>query len=564
MKAMLIKTTVIILCALTPAIHADENKAQSHNSLSKAIDMINSSKGKPKYQVAINIFIKHAEKNNAEANYYLGKLYYKGLGVKKDIDATIRYLNKSISLNEPRAYFLLGNVYESKKDMLKAIDNYKSGAEKNNLNSVIRLSEIHSHRKSKFYNKKDEVKYLKQASELGHADSSCLYAYEILQVSDNDTEIAKSIQLIKDGADKKLLSCTKKYISLIHEEFIDFDEVIWHKYVKQAAALGDASSMKSLGDMYKNGIGTKRSITTALTWYEMAAKHGNINSQMLLAEVYATNDVVKKDINKSVYWYGFASNNGNLKATIKLAEHYEHKENASPSLKKAIDYYEKAHKQGYKEAYYRIALIYESKYKNDDLAFEYFLKAAKSGHINANRITAIYLLKKPGFSKNDVLTAIKHLEFSAKSFPSDVISQYILGDIYSSNDYGIKNPELSRKWLEKSAAKGYLAAQTMLFEQLILLNDKKYHKFARYWIDRAAKQGSPYALNNLGVMYALGQGGKQDYIIAFDYYKKALDKGNDIAAKNIGEAYEKGWGVKKDLEKSKYYYDLYKQLSNEK
>ncbi|MBU4231042.1 MAG: sel1 repeat family protein [Proteobacteria bacterium] len=62
----------------------------------------------------------------------------------------------------------------------------------------------------------------------------------------------------------------------------------------------------------------------------------------------------------------------------------------------------------------------------------------------------------------------------------------------------------------------------------------------------AANQGDAEAQNNLGVMYAKGQGVPQDYTEAARWYRKAADQGHAVPQFNLGGLYEKGHGVTQD------------------
>ena len=53
-----------------------------------------------------------------------------------------------------------------------------------------------------------------------------------------------------------------------------------------------------------------------------------------------------------------------------------------------------------------------------------------------------------------------------------------------------------------------------------------------YLFEKAAKKGLIEAQNNLGNMYYFGQGVKQDYKKAKEYFGKACDGGNQIACIN--------------------------------
>ena len=61
-----------------------------------------------------------------------------------------------------------------------------------------------------------------------------------------------------------------------------------------------------------------------------------------------------------------------------------------------------------------------------------------------------------------------------------------------------------------------------------------------------ADQGDAKAQNNLGILYAHGQGVTQDYAEAVRWYRKAADQGLGIAQGNLGAMYANGQGVSRD------------------
>ena len=72
----------------------------------------------------------------------------------------------------------------------------------------------------------------------------------------------------------------------------------------------------------------------------------------------------------------------------------------------------------------------------------------------------------------------------------------------------------------------------------------------------AAEQGHAEAQFNLGVMYDIGQGVKQDYFKAVEWYQKAAEQGNALAQYNLGVMYAKGQGVRQNYTKAKEYFGL--------
>ncbi|MBR6066622.1 MAG: sel1 repeat family protein [Bacteroidales bacterium] len=55
-------------------------------------------------------------------------------------------------------------------------------------------------------------------------------------------------------------------------------------------------------------------------------------------------------------------------------------------------------------------------------------------------------------------------------------------------------------------------------------------------------------------MYENGQGVKQDYVKAGDWYKKAAEQGVASAQYYLGLMYDKGLGVKQDIKKAVKWY----------
>jgi len=58
-----------------------------------------------------------------------------------------------------------------------------------------------------------------------------------------------------------------------------------------------------------------------------------------------------------------------------------------------------------------------------------------------------------------------------------------------------------------------------------------------------AEQGDPLAQNNLGFMYANGEGVPEDDVEAVRWYRLAAEQGNALAQSNLGVMYQNGDGV---------------------
>ena len=96
------------------------------------------------------------------------------------------------------------------------------------------------------------------------------------------------------------------------------------------------------------------------------------------------------------------------------------------------------------------------------------------------------------------------------------------------------------KKLEDAAKGGNVSAQVVLAKRLYAGNGvKQDYKKAANWFEKAAAQGSAEAQSNLGYCYYSGLGVKRDYDKAVYWYTKSAELGN-AAAQNyleIGRAH---------------------------
>ena len=71
---------------------------------------------------------------------------------------------------------------------------------------------------------------------------------------------------------------------------------------------------------------------------------------------------------------------------------------------------------------------------------------------------------------------------------------------------------------------------------------------------QAAEQGVAEAQFNLGWMYANGQGVRQDYAQAVQWYRRAAEQGHAQAQVLLGVMYENGQGVRQDYAQAAQWY----------
>ena len=77
---------------------------------------------------------------------------------------------------------------------------------------------------------------------------------------------------------------------------------------------------------------------------------------------------------------------------------------------------------------------------------------------------------------------------------------------------------------------------------------------AKEWYTKSANKGLAEAQYNLGGIYFNGKGVKQDYRQAIYWYKKAANQKHAQAQHNVGVMYANGYGAKQDYKIAKIYF----------
>ena len=153
----------------------------------------------------------------------------------------------------------------------------------------------------------------------------------------------------------------------------------------------------------------------------------------------------------------------------------------------------------------------------------------------------------------------------SESQRGNVLADYDLGKLYSTDKLGEKNEEMSiAKYTQ--ALQGFLQIEP---------NSKKIKPYVQYrigkmfcyglgteqdyekafeWFERSAKQKNKFAQFSLANLYYYGSGVKKDLSQAFLWYQRSSSQGQPYAAYSIAQMYRYGEYVTKDNDTAQRYY----------
>jgi len=134
-----------------------------------------------------------------------------------------------------------------------------------------------------------------------------------------------------------------------------------------------------------------------------------------------------------------------------------------------------------------------------------------------------------------------------------------MGRLYDNGWSVEKSYEKSFQWYLKAAKQGQPDAMANVG---VAYKDgegtAKSSKKAIYWFRKAIQEDHAEAMINLGVMYEKGEGLKQSYMEAAKLYAAAGDKGSAKGRAYLAELYEVGNGVEKNMKRA---ITMYKQAA---
>lgn len=338
-------------------------------------------------------------------------------------------------------------------------------------------------------------------------------------------------------------------------------------WAPRAAAHGDASALKVLGDMANFGIGVPQSDLRASKWYLKAAKKNDTDAQIELGNLYGKGLGVPKNISEAEKWWLTAGSLGSLRAQYRLCEGYSGKGDIlQRDAKLASAWCERASESGEGRAQLLFALLLENgDLINPDLpkAAFWMRKAAEAGHAVAQFHLGSMYARGAGVSQS-FRDAQEWYTKSAEN--GHIQAQVSLGALYFSERNGPRDLKQAAQWWTRAAQRGSVDAQSLLcrnFDEMKGIANIDPSTNVK-WCRSAAEYGDAINQLWLAVMLQAGLNIKQDKVEAMQWYQKAADRGNLDAQYVIGMAYYHGEGVTKDDREASRYLLQASQNGNEK
>ena len=316
-----------------------------------------------------------ANAGNARARITMGEMYLEGVGVAKDPEMAVRWLQRAQEAEPNEATFLLSRIQEGANNPDAALDGFRKAAENQYLPAMIYLGNKLLNGQGVKADLEEARKWFSKAVEAGATSAKV----NLGVISETEAVIEKSkgesadeakvkeslkmaLALYNEAAALKVPEAYNK-IGFFYENGlgVDKDEAKAAEQYKLGADAGQPASLFRLAVMNEEGRGMKeKNEAEALNLFYTAARGGLAAAQLALGERYrAGKSGLQKDPVAAQAWFERAAQAGDVNAQLQLANMYERGESGPQNFKAASELYVEAAKKNSPVAMFQLADMME-------------------------------------------------------------------------------------------------------------------------------------------------------------------------------------------------------------
>ena len=296
-------------------------------------DAINNFNNK-EYEKAYNIFNSFLLQENAEAQYYLGRMYLRGNYLKTDYDKAFTLAKASAEQGNDKGLNLVGVIYENglgtEKNIKKAIEYFTKASQLANANAYCNLGVI-------YYESREgiEIDYNKAIEYYTNAINAANGQIDRDLSGKPESQIGEIYMKGGYGVEVDYNNAKEYYLKAIEKNNSDaavnlgwmystgkgvsVDNNMAFKYFTISANLNNSTGQYNLGLQYLNGTGCTQNDFKALELFKKSADQGKSDGISMLGFMYEFNrGGAGYDIHKARMYYKQAADLGDEWAKKKL------------------------------------------------------------------------------------------------------------------------------------------------------------------------------------------------------------------------------------------------------
>ncbi len=271
------------------------------------------------YTEAWPLLYEVAQKGNARAQFYVGRMYDRGFGVNQDYAKALEWYRKSAEQGDASAQNNLGSMYDHgdgvEENDYEAVKWYRKSAEQGTALAQKNLGYMYANGEGLEQSYEQAAFYFEKAAEQGDSDAEYWMGYMNRYGLGMEQHFGEALKWLRLSADK-----------------------------------GNDYAKAEIGHIYYYGDGVEQDYAEALKWYRQAADADNSVGLAQLAYMYAHGQGVIVDYNEAFSLTQKAANLNNPVAQYNLGLFYENGLCVNADEKEAQVWYQKAADNGHEEA----------------------------------------------------------------------------------------------------------------------------------------------------------------------------------------------------------------------
>jgi len=333
------------------------------------------------YNNAFTQFSALEDDNCPEAYYYLGEMYFNGLGVDGSDSLGVIFNQKSIDADFTMAYWRKANTimnelgYNDYDTFLSSLDD-----DDDNITDTIAQDSTTSITTDStqlvinyFEDALPTIRLLANHNDPEAQGNLGWYFSKGIIVEQNDD----STEYWYTQAANQNVCFAQANLGYFYYENENYDEAFdWYT---KAADKGDNSAIYGLAGMYYDGNGVDQDYSQALDYYTIAADNNMAGAIYRLGYMYYDGKGTTKNYGLAHDYFVRAADLDYHVSNYYLGNIYRYGKGFTTNYTTAISYYNKYGNAGNASGYVACAEIYENNLYNDTQAFAYYKKAALLG-----------------------------------------------------------------------------------------------------------------------------------------------------------------------------------------
>lgn len=304
------------------------------------------------------------------------------------------------------------------------------------------------------------------------------------ELDGEDMTLEEKIQAAEDGDEFWIRELIDLY--MYGDDEIESDSVKVLYWMEKLAETGDSAGMYNAGLLYAKGENGGRNMDKSYYWMKEAYENGDPDASAIL-------DDIKKAVTDEI-----KAKNGDPQGQADFAK-FLMTVRSDYNLRDCFVYARMAASAGNMDGHYLVGLCYQHGRgcdKNYEKAAVSYLKGAQMGDMHSQYNYACLILN--GSIDGEKKEAIEWVEKAANQGYD--LAQSSMSTFYENGKYVERDLDKAIEWGEKAATQGnkdiqYQVAKLYTYDG----NDGKMSnpERARYWLDKAAKQGHEMAFSML-------------------------------------------------------------------